>query len=272
MKTSIKIKIAKYLSKILISFFSSNHITTKRNDIIWKLDLNEAIDLSIFIFGKFEPSIHKIVKKLLVDDSKVKDIIDIGANCGSHTLNFAYQFQDKRIFAIEPTQYCYEKLTKNIDLNPELKKNITVVQGFLSNKNLLPDNIYSSWDLSSKQEKHKEHKGVKKTTTNSKVFSLDEFTEIYKISSSLIKCDVDGNELFVFESGKNYLKKYKPKIVMELAPYLYEENNYKSYDLFQLIRSYGYNFYNTQNFKKIHSIEEYASKIRRGSSKNIYLA
>ena len=78
MKTSIKIKIAKYLSKILISFFSSNHITTKRNDIIWKLDLNEAIDLSIFIFGKFEPSIHKIVKKLLVDDSKVKDIIDIG--------------------------------------------------------------------------------------------------------------------------------------------------------------------------------------------------
>ena len=51
-----------------------------------ELDLNEAINLSIFIFGKFEPSIHKIVKKLLVDDSKVKDIIDIGANCGSHTL------------------------------------------------------------------------------------------------------------------------------------------------------------------------------------------
>ena len=81
---------------------------------------------------------------------------------------------------------------------------------------------------------------------------------------------MEMNYLF-FESGKNYLKKYKPKIVMELAPYLYEENNYKSYDLFQLIRSYGYNFYNTQNFKKIHSIEEYASKIRRGS-KNIYLA
>ena len=37
---------------------------------------------------------------------------------------------------------------------------------------------------------------------------------------------------------------------MELAPYLYEENNYKSYDLFQLIRSYGYNFYNTRTLKK----------------------
>ena len=109
--------------------------------------------------------------------------------------------QDKRIFAIEPTQYCYEKLTKNIDLNPELKKNITVVQGFLSNKNLLPDNIYSSWDLSSKQEKHKEHKGVK-NNDKFKSFSLDEFTEIYKISSSLIKCDVDGNELFVLKAEK----------------------------------------------------------------------
>ena len=62
MKTSIKIKIAKYLSKILISFFSSNHITTKRNDIIWKLDLNEAIDLSIFILENLNLFLHKIVK------------------------------------------------------------------------------------------------------------------------------------------------------------------------------------------------------------------
>ena len=113
---------------------------------------------------------------------------------------------------------------------------------------------------------------MKKSTANAKIFSLDELVETYKIKYSLIKCDVDGNELFVFESGKNYLQKYKPKIVMELAPYLYAENGYKADDLFKIIKSFKYNFYDVQNYKKIHSINEYSDKIKVGESKNIYLA
>ena len=272
MKTSLKIYIAKQFSKILLSLFTNSSIKIKRNNIYWKLDLNEAIDLSIFLFGQFEPSIQKIVKKILSNDLISTDIIDIGANCGSHTLAFANQFKNNRIFAIEPTQYCYKKLQNNIDLNPKLKKKIITIQAFLSNEKKLPDEVYSSWELNSKKNKHEEHKGIKKLTTNAQVLSLDEFTDSYKIKSSLIKCDVDGHELFVFESGKNYLKKNKPIIVMELAPYLYKENGYKSEDLFKLIKSYGYNFYNGKTFKPIHSIDEYSAKIRKGSSKNIYLA
>ena len=65
MKTSFKIFIAKYLSKILIYTLSNSLRITKRKKINWKQGLNEAIDLSIFLFGSFEPSIQKIVKNIL---------------------------------------------------------------------------------------------------------------------------------------------------------------------------------------------------------------
>ena len=126
MKTSFKIFIAKYLSKILIYTLSNSPTITKRKKINWKLDLNEAIDLSIFLFGSFEPSIQKIVKNILKNETKNIDIIDIGANCGSHTLNFANEHKFSRIFAIEPTKYGYDKLIENIELNPDLKTSIII--------------------------------------------------------------------------------------------------------------------------------------------------
>ena len=47
---------------------------------------------------------------------------------------------------------------------------------------------------------------------------------------------MDGYELDVFKSGENILREFKPNIIMELAPYLFEENNYskKNYLTFLL--------------------------------------
>ena len=56
MKTKHKILFAKFISKI-ITFIYKNKVLVRRNSINWFLDLNEGIDLSIFLFGKFENSI-----------------------------------------------------------------------------------------------------------------------------------------------------------------------------------------------------------------------
>jgi len=271
MKTSLKMYIAKYLSKFILNFLSESKFITTRNNLKWKLDLNEAIDLSIFLFGKFEPSIQNIVRKILFDFPDYKNIIDIGANCGSHTLNFASEFKQIKVIAIEPTLYCYNKLKKNLLINPNIKKRVVTLQAFVSNHKKIPNNVYSSWELSSKKQKHSKHMGIKKSTKNAKIFSLDKIVDQYMIQSSIIKCDVDGHELFVFQSGLKYLKKYKPKIVMELAPYLYKENGYSSKDLFSLLKKFDYDFYDGATYKKILDINEYSSKIPSRSSKNIFL-
>ena len=129
-----------------------------------------------------------------------------------HTLYLAKEFINSKIYAIEPTNYSFSKLLKNIDLNPNIKKQIIPIQGFITSKKSKPDTVYTSWELNSKDKKHSQHLGVKKSLENCEVIKLDELVEKNNIQQAIIKCDVDGNEFFVFESGLNFLNKFKPKI------------------------------------------------------------
>ena len=269
MRTSSKIIIAKIISRILIFFLRKKNIRIKRNDLIWDLDLNEAIDLSIYLIGRFEPSIFLTIKSLTKNDRY--DYIDIGANIGAHSLYLAKEFINSKIFAVEPTNYSFSKLLKNIDLNPDIKNQIIPIQGFITSMKSKPDAVYSSWELNTKDKKHSQHLGVKKPLDNCELIKLDELVEKNNIKQAIIKCDVDGNELFVFESGLNFLNRFKPKIVMELAPYLYPENGYKSSDLFDFLKQFDYKYFEVSSKKEIQNIKDFSDSIATGSSKNIFL-
>ena len=249
----------------------SKKIQILRNNINWNLDLSEAIDLHIFIFGKFEIEIVKCAKKLKLN--KFNNIIDIGANFGIQTLQIADEFKNSKIFSIEPTNYAYEKLQKNLNLNKELKKNVKTYKLFLGSKNQKkPDMIFSSWDLKSKKLKHPKHLGEKMNTHNTQLKTLDECisaNEIHEVD--FIKLDVDGYEYYVLQGGFNFLKKKKPPIFMELAPYLYEEYGYNNEMMINLIKSLNYEFYDLKNLKKILNIKKKIDKIEDGSSENILL-
>lgn len=268
MKTSVKIKFARIISWFLIFFLRQSKLTVTRNKINWSLNLNEAIDLSIFLFGRFEPIILKTIKKLSNSNC---DYIDIGANCGAHTMYMAKEFQNSRIFAIEPSEYSFKKLKLNLKINPKINKNTYLFQAFVNYKKTKPKNVYSSWELNSARSKHKLHRGVKKSTQSASVILLDKLVEKFNIKNSIIKCDVDGHELFVFKSAAKYLKKYKPKIVMELAPYLYKEHGYDSITLFNFFKKFRYKFFDVTNNKEIKDIQNFSDSISKGESKNIFL-
>ena len=156
MKTKYKIQIAKTISFFLKPFFKKNQIHI-RNKIKWMLDLNEGIDLSIFLFGTSEKKIQNL-KQIFKSDTKLT-IIDIGANIGSISLPLAKIFNKSKIFAIEPTNYAFKKLTKNLNLNNNLKKNIILNQLFLS-KIKKPTKVWSSWNFDDNKSKHKQHLGT----------------------------------------------------------------------------------------------------------------
>ena len=174
------------------------------------MNLSEAIDLHIFIFGSFEKEIANIAKNLQLQ--KYSQIIDIGANFGVQSLQFAKNFNDSKIYSIEPTNYAFDKFKKNLELNPKLSKNIYPFQIFLgSKKKEIPSSIYSSWNLASKGIKHIKHLGEKKSTDESNSLTLDEFVIINKISNvDFIKLDVDGFEYDVLKGGMNFLKEKTP--------------------------------------------------------------
>ena len=64
MKTKHKSLFDKIISNLL-AFIYKNKALAKRNGIYWYLNLNEGIDLSIFLFGTFEDSIIKIEKNVI---------------------------------------------------------------------------------------------------------------------------------------------------------------------------------------------------------------
>ena len=265
MKTKHKILFAKIIF-FFISKFKKKNIKIIKNKILWDLDLSEGIDLSIYIFGKFEFEIIKAIAKHKLSQKPV--FFDIGANIGVQTLQLCDYFKNCTIHSFEPTNYAYNKLYNNVILNPKLKKRIILNQTFLTNKKkAIPKKIYSSWSLINKKNLHQKHLGSLKSTNNANTFRLDDYITKYKIKKiDFIKLDVDGYELEVLKSGYKFLKKNKTPIIFEVAPYLYKEHNYSQSDLVSLFVKLKYSFYNINNLKRIKNIYKYISSVSDGES------
>jgi FkbM family methyltransferase len=249
LSTKSKIFIASVISRPLVFFFEKilrhKKVKAKRRGIFWELDLTEGIDFSIFIFGLFEKETSKAIRRLVNSDSIV---IDIGANIGAHTLPISRLIGEKgKIYAIEPTDYAYNKLKRNLLINKNLVKKVQADQIVLINSESKSEihNLYSSWPLTRKSDnqKHSVHQGVLKTISGAKKTTLDNYVFKNKITSiDLIKLDVDGNELEVLGGSKNVLEKIKPTIIMELAPEQYNDKN-DFMKAMSILVSAGYRFY-----------------------------
>tara|TARA_X000001036_G_C20670542_1_gene802318 strand:- start:916 stop:1758 length:843 start_codon:yes stop_codon:yes gene_type:complete len=276
MKTITKVKIAKLIFNLLIFFGFNKENIVIRNSIKWKLDISEGIDLSIFLFGTFQKSVVKSINDYIFKNKPSNNtffnIIDIGSNIGDKSLSLTQSLLSKnfnqfKIFSIEPTDYAFKKQINNIKLNYELKNKINSFKYFISNEKIKPNNIYSSWSLDSKKKTHKVHKGVlKKVNKLTRIISLDDFIKKNKIKEKIIlKIDVDGFEMNVLKSSIKTLKNMKPIIFMEYAPYLFYENGFSHKEFFNFLKKYNYRIHDL-NFNRLDQI-----KINNGSSTDIIL-
>lgn len=253
LNTYQKIKIAQLLYFVIMSFrrlcFLPSSIIKKRRGIYWSLDLKEGIDLAIYLLGGFEIGTLRQYAKLI----RPGDIVsDIGANVGAHTLPLANLVGDQgKVFAFEPTEYAFQKLIKNISLNPLLASRIMPQQIMLvdTESNDLPPSVYSSWPLHHSDELHKAHRGRLMSTQGAITTTLDDFIKKINLQKlHFIKLDVDGNEYEVLTGGKETLKKFKPTLIMELAPYSYESID-KFDRVLHLLWELGYKISNISNGK-----------------------
>ena len=268
MKTKNKIQIAKTISKFITFFVSKDQIVT-RNKIRWSLNLEEGIDLSVYLFGTSEKKISNL-KKLLSNEKGELTMIDIGANIGSVSLILAKIFTNSKIYAIEPTNYAFNKLKNNLNLNDEIKERVFLRQLFISNDKK-PEKVWSSWNFENSNDKHQKHLGTLKEIKKDSYHKLEDFILAENLKKvDFIKLDVDGYELDVLSSGENFLKNNKPVIFIEIAPYLYPEFGYNCKELVSFIQKLNYNFYD-ENLNKIIKISDVIDSIKDGSSKNFFL-
>ena len=68
--------------------------------------------------------------------------------------------------------------------------------------------------------------------------TLDLYCKQHNIKPDFLKIDVEGNELKVFQGGVDTLKKYKPKILVEIeAKHVGQE---RVLETFEFLKAFGY--------------------------------
>ncbi len=212
-----------------------------RQGIRWRLDLREGIDFSIFLLGAFEPSTVRAYSALV---KAGQTVLDIGANIGAHTLPLARLVgAEGRVIAFEPTAFAYRKCAANIALNPELRPRISLHQAMLveTQDQSLPSAIFSSWPLVERGELHEKHRGRRMDTQGARTVTLDQAVDELQLGEiHFIKLDVDGYEYPVLAGGRNTLRKFRPTIALELAPYIHAEHGHSLEELIALLTETGY--------------------------------
>jgi FkbM family methyltransferase len=275
LKTAQKIKIASTLSKAIMSLRRlagrDSQVHVKRGGIQWCLDLRQGIDFAIYLLGGFERRTLADYRRLI---SPGNIVIDIGANIGSHTLPLARLVGETgRVYALEPTEYAFGKLLANIQLNPEIGKRIVPRQLMLvadSSAALEPE-IYSSWPLIENESLHSVHRGALKSTRGGKALALDKFLHDMDVRRvDFIKLDVDGHEPSVLQGAQQTIKNHLPVIMMELAPYLFNNTPGEFAGMIDLLTGLGYRFRSADSGEWLpQNAEQISRRIPTGASINV---
>jgi FkbM family methyltransferase len=248
LNTAQKIALARIASRFVMLcrkvFGKPPEAEVVRGGIRWQLDLREGIDLSIYLLGSFEPGTVKAYRNIVKPGQVV---LDIGANIGAHTLPLAaLAGKNGRVIAFEPTAFAAQKLTANVALNPELAPRIVLHQVMLvadTDEPLQPA-LFSSWPLvEAGGTVHEKHKGRLMDTSGARAATLDQMIkELGLTKVDFVKIDVDGHELAVLRGARETLKRFRPAIAIELAPYIHAEHGYSFEELVLLLTNAGYIF------------------------------
>lgn len=203
---------------------------------VYVIEDDEFVGAHIRTTGKlWEYWISDEVKKYYKDGT---DILDIGANIGSHTLLFS---EIGPVHSFEPLYH--DILTKNVNSN-SLKHPVKVYPYALSDIEqtrdiYLPKRMpYGAKNYGGSSMHFNETAAHSSVPIQVICKTLD---EIYTGVPSVIKMDVENHEPYVLRGAANTIKKYKPVIIVEIS-------NYETSEVPKILESFGYTkFINLDN-------------------------
>ena len=191
--------------------------------------------IEILNFDCYEKNDSAMIFNLVDDDFT---IFDIGANIGWYSLALTKLNNTIDIFAFEPVTKTYEILLKNIELN-HIHNIYSFNHGFYSKNTELEFyyNMDGSGNASSKNLMDK--KNTQKIKCAVKM--LDSFVSTNNIEKiDMIKCDVEGAELFVFQGAENSIVKFKPIIFAEMLRKWTAKFDYHPNDIIKFFKNIEY--------------------------------
>lgn len=191
----------------LHSFYQNDTFRiVNRNGINYQLDLSDWVEWNLYFKNNLNPE-EKLFE--LVKDGMT--VIDIGANIGELTLNFAKRVgANGKIFSFEPSPINFQKCERNISLNENLKNNITLFNLALGEKE-------GTAYLQTRDEHNLGMNAIGEIGVEVQMKTLDTVVLENKIQKcGLIKMDVEGFELKVLKGAAKTISDFKPILFMEM--------------------------------------------------------
>jgi FkbM family methyltransferase len=251
LSTAQKVCIARALSRCLLLMGVQRHQRVVRRGIRFELDLAEGIDLSIFLFGTFQRHVVGLIERFAARDGIV---IDVGANIGAIALPAAAVVTAGHVYAIEPTEFAFAKLLKNIASNPQLAARITPVKTFFGETGKAASTLvaHSSWPLvGAIVGTHPVHHGVPMQAVCGQT-TLDRFVLERNLAAvALVKIDTDGHEFTVLKGALQCLARHRPVVIFEACEYLMQAPSAVFEDFERLFRSCSYGIHEASSLRPI---------------------
>jgi len=249
--TATKIRLARGLSTTLLRLGFRQHRRIRRNGINFEVDLLEGIDLSLFLFGVFQPNVSRAIRHF-VGQSGV--VLDVGANIGALSLPAADQLRTGHVYAFEPTDFAFAKLQRNLSLNPSIASRITAINTFVADSPAPTSHLvaYSSWPLDRVDaDEHPVHKGIAKSASCGQT-TIDDFILSKSVERvSVIKTDTDGHDFSVLVGARRCLSTLRPVVIFEACAYLMEPPLPSFDDFAELFRAHDYTICLGKRFEPI---------------------
>lgn len=219
----------------ITDFLSNNlklELVTNKYEEKYVIYSDDYIGKCIRDYNRFSPTEIAFLEKFINEDD---NIIEGGANIGSHTIPLSKLNKNGKYFCFEPQADIYNILSQNINLN-----NRTHVIPY--NYALGEENSVVRYKSSGLDSKNRGGFTIPSDNTDDYDCSLHikpitDFADIMSLDSiKLIKLDIEGYEPIVLKTIKTLITKYNPILFVEY-------NNMTFNDIVNIIKSLDYSLY-----------------------------
>jgi FkbM family methyltransferase len=254
----LKDKIKKYLSLFFIYIKKIFKIEQKNyyENFFIRLPATHRLPIYQLIHPKYDRFLPHLVK--YITGNKV--VVDVGANCGDTLAGLVEKNQNLHFLCIEPDQYFYDLMQKNIELikvkYPSVK--IATVKSLVGK---------SFSNISLVGEGSTKHAVVGDGQLKTK--SLDDILmEVSLPPVALLKTDVDGFDFDVIDSSRGLLNEQQPMIFFECQiDFEYQKKGFETtisdlkylgYVNWTIFDNFGEMILRTADIEQIHYLIKYA--------------
>lgn len=212
-----------------------------------KLCYDDPVDqhvtpLTLLNFDAYEPEDSGMLFGLVecVFGSSPFTFMDIGANVGWYSLNVARRFPEATVHAFEPVPGIFRNLEKNLAVNA-LPRITAHNLGFMEKGGRLE--FYYDPSISGRTSARNLADDSGAGAVSCEVKRLDDFVAEEGVFPDLLKVDVEGAELFVFQGAQATLAGHRPVVFTEMLRKWAAKFGYHPDAILDLFSGLGYRCY-----------------------------